>query len=126
MGFSRFSAIQNPCTQITKKWTQNLPSRAETDHLGPTWRYHGSSWAQLATNFAHLAPIFAATSAKIPKKSHHESQEAPQDRPKPLQDVPETLPGRPQDAQTYNFKEFLKTSKAKRSKVTPTVVSKSS
>ena len=46
--------------------------------------------------------------------------------PKPLQDVPETLPGRPQDAQTYTFKEFPKTFVAKRSKVTPTVVSKSS
>ena len=46
--------------------------------------------------------------------------------PKPLQNVPETLPGRPQDAQTYTFKEFPKTFVAKRSKVTPTVVSKSS
>ena len=87
-GFSMFFAIQPMCPNH-KKSSQNLPSRAETDHLGailaqlgaimahlgrnllPTWPILRPSWAHLRPNFAknlhQIAPEISRSAPRDPK-----------------------------------------------------------
>ena len=66
---------------------QDLPSRAETGHLGAILAQLGAIMAHLGRNLASTSPIFPPTSAEISGKSHHKSQEAPQDRPRSCQNT---------------------------------------